>query len=126
MQDYKDLKVWQKSHKFTLEVYKMSEFFPKEEKFGLVSQMRRASYSIPLNIVEGCGRKTNKDKANFFQTAFSSAQEVQYINLLCRDLGYIDQDRFEYTEANISEIKAMIAGFIKKLNESEKTTTKTL
>lgn len=119
MQDYKDLRVWQKSHQLTLDIYKTTEGFPKEEKYGLVSQLRRATYSIPLNIVEGCGRRTNKDKASFFQTAFSSAQEVQYINLLSKDLGYIDQNKFENIEANVSEIKAMIVGFIKKLNETD-------
>ncbi len=121
MQDYKDLRVWQKSHQLTLDIYKTTEDFPKEEKYGLVSQLRRATYSIPLNIVEGCGRRTNKDKANFFQTAFSSVQEVQYINLLSKDLGYVDQNKFENIEANVSEIKAMIVGFIKKLKETGNT-----
>jgi four helix bundle protein len=118
MQDFKDVKVWQKAHEMTLFVYKITDTFPKEEKFGLVSQMRRAMYSIPLNIVEGCGRKTTKDKANFFQISFASAQEVQYINLLCKDLKFLSQADFEVLENNISEIKAMIVGFMKKLNET--------
>ncbi len=78
MQNYKDLKVWQKAHALTLIVYKITRCFPKEETFGITSQMRRASVSIPANIAEGCGRMTRPDIANFFQIALGSLHELEY------------------------------------------------
>jgi four helix bundle protein len=77
MQNYKDLKVWQKAHALTLMVYKITKCFPKEETFGMTSQMRRASVSVPANIAEGCGRITRPDIAHFFQIALGSLHELE-------------------------------------------------
>ena len=78
MRDYKKYTVWQKSHQFVLDIYKVTKLFPKEELFGLTSQMRRSSSSIPTNIVEGAGRKGDKDFCRFLYIAFGSANEIEY------------------------------------------------
>lgn len=91
MKDFKTLKVWEKSHALTLDIYKISNSFPKEEMFGLTSQIRRAATSIGLNIAEGCGRGTDADFRRFLQIAFGSACEVEYCILLSFDLEYIDK-----------------------------------
>ncbi len=76
MKDYRKLLVWEKSHQLTLDVYKALVTFPKEEIFGLASQMKRSSASIPTNIAEGCGRNTEKDFSRFLVIAFGSANEL--------------------------------------------------
>jgi len=89
MQNYKDLKVWEKAHHFTLEVYKVSATFPKTETYGLTNQLRRASSSIPANIAEGCGKNSKLDFANFLNISLGSSNEAEYFLLLSRDLNYV-------------------------------------
>lgn len=79
MQNYKDLLVWQKSHEFVISIYNSLSGFPKEETYNLVSQIKRASTSIPSNIAEGAGRFTPKDFAHFLQNALGSAHEIEYL-----------------------------------------------
>lgn len=86
MQNYKDLKVWQKSHLMVLKVYQLTNSFPKNKIYGLVSQYRRSAVSVSANLVEGCGKFTSNDIANFFQIALGSLHETEYYNLLSRDL----------------------------------------
>ena len=83
MQDYRKLKAWQKSHELTLAVYRVSERFPKAEVYGITSQMRRSSSSIPANIAEGCGRSSNADFVRFLHVALGSINELSYQLLLC-------------------------------------------
>ena len=90
MRDFKQLKVWRKSHNLTLQAYKVTEAFPREETYGLTSQIRRASSSIPANIAEGCGMDGNAQFARFLQISMGSATELEYHILLARDLGLID------------------------------------
>jgi four helix bundle protein len=78
MKDFRQLKVWEKSHQLALAVYKITKEFPKEELYGLTSQIRRASMSIPTTIAEGCGRNTNKEFARFLQIAMGFASETEY------------------------------------------------
>ena len=85
MKDFRQLKVWEKAHHLALEVYKTTATFPKEEIYGLTSQLRRASVSIPTNIAEGCGRNTNADFARFLQIAMGSASETEYELILAHD-----------------------------------------
>ena len=94
MQDFKNLKVWKKSHELTLKVYKISKQFSREELFGLKSQVRRASVSIPSNIAEGCGRNSDADFARFLQIAFGSANELEYQIMLAHDLKYINSKNY--------------------------------
>jgi four helix bundle protein len=89
MRDFKKLVVWEKSHKLTLAAYRATSQFPKEELFGLTSQIRRAAASIPANIAEGCGRNSEKEFIHFLHLATGSGNELEYHFLLARDLGYI-------------------------------------
>lgn len=92
---FKDLKAWQKSHELVLEIYKITQNFPAEEKFGLVSQMRRAAVSIASNIVEGLRRKSRKDSLNFYNMAESSLEELKYQLLLSFNLKFINNNEFD-------------------------------
>ena len=89
MRDYKKYLVWEKSHQLTLDVYRNTTSFPKEELFGLISQIKRSSSSIPTNIAEGCGRNSDKDFCRFLYIAFGSANELEYQIILSIDLDFI-------------------------------------
>ena len=91
-QSFRDLIVWQKSHALVLEVYKLTRRLPKEELFGLVSQMRRAAVSVPANIAEGFKRRGKSDKARHMNIAQGSLEELQYFFILCADLSYLPAD----------------------------------
>lgn len=113
--DFRRILAWEKAHLLTLDVYKASGRFPNDEKFGLVSQIRRAASSIPTNIAEGCGRDTLCELARFIDIANGSASEVEYQLLLARDLGYLAKDQHEDLSARLSEIRRMLVAFKKKL-----------
>lgn len=118
MRDYKKLEVWKKSHELNLFVYtKLLPKFPRSEQYDLLSQTKRAAYSIPLNIVEGSGRFTEKDFAHFLDQALGSAHELEYCCLLTRDLSYIDQELYEKVNSLINEVKTMLIGLIKILRK---------
>ncbi len=117
MQNYKELLIWQEAHQFALNVYKITKAFPKEELFGITSQLRRASVSIPCNIAEGCGRHTSKDFANFLQIALGSTNETDYLLLLAKDLGYIPANDFMKFEEAINKIRAMNINLIDKVRK---------
>lgn len=89
MRDFKDLIVWQRSHGLTLELYSATERFPKSEMFGMTSQIRRAAASIPTNLAEGCGRWGDVDMGRFVQIAMGSANGLDYLLLLAKDLGHL-------------------------------------
>ncbi len=114
MRDFKKLEVWKKSNELNMFVYlHLLPKFPKSEQFDLSSQTKRAAYSIPLNIVEGSGRFTEKDFAHFLDMALGSAHELEYCCLMSKDLSYIDQELFQKTNQLINEVKAMLIGLIK-------------
>ena len=115
MRDFKNLKVWEKAHALTLKSYEISKHFPDAEKFGLVSQLRRAAASISTNIAEGCGRDTDRDFARFMIIAAGSTSEVEYQILLSKDLGYINVEQYKILDDEINEIKRMLNSFIRKL-----------
>ena len=116
MQDYKSLIVWQKAHRLTLDIYKVTKDFPKDETYGLISQIRRASVSIPTNIVEGSGRSTQNDFARFLYISFGSGNELEYELLLAKDLSYLSKEKFDILSDQIIEIKKMLSGLIKKIS----------
>jgi len=119
MRDYKKLEVWKRSHELTLFVYSnLLPRFPKSEQYDLLSQTKRSAYSIPMNIVEGSGRFTEKDFAHFLDMALGSAHELEYCCLLGKDLGYFDLELFQKVNQQINEVKAMLIGLIKKLREN--------
>ena len=117
MRDYKKYDIWKLSHLLTLEVYKITERFPKEEIFGLTSQIRRASSSIGINIVEGCGRGSDEDFKRFLRNASGSAFEVEYILLLSKDLNYISEEKFIELTPKAEELKIKISKLILKIEE---------
>jgi four helix bundle protein len=120
MRDYKKLDVWKKAHLLTKQVYRnILPIMPIEERFALTSQLRRSAYSIPLNIVEGCGRNTDKDFAHFLDNALGSALEVEYTCFLIYDLDYIEENIYNEINTAINEIKAMLIGFIKFLRDGK-------
>lgn len=112
--NYKELKVWQKSRAFVKDVYVASSKFPPEEKFGVVSQIRRAAISISLNISEGAGRSTDKDFKNFLHNAIGSSFEVENLIFLCLDLNFIDADAHDDLLSKLSEIQKMLNALIQK------------
>ena len=115
MKDYREILVWQRSHALTLEIYRFTTRFPKEEMFGLTSQMRRAAASIPANISEGCGRDGDAELKRFMGISLGSACELDYFIQLSGDLGYISRDEASKLAAEILEIRRMLGGFIQKL-----------
>ncbi|HEY7404562.1 MAG TPA: four helix bundle protein [Candidatus Angelobacter sp.] len=94
MKDFRELKVWEKAHRLTLLAYKLTEGFPRHELFGLASQVRRCSSSIPANIAEGCGRLGNSEFHRFLQIACGSISELEYHFLLSRDLGFLTESDY--------------------------------
>lgn len=116
MRDYQKLDVWKKAHLFTLQVYKeILPIMPIEEKFALTQQIRRATYSIPLNIVEGSGKNTDKDFVHYLDNALGSTKEIEYAFIPLRDLAYISLEVYEAVNKSVNEIKAMLIAFIKFL-----------
>lgn len=118
MKDYKKFIVWQKSHQLTLDVYKITSVYPKEELFGLTSQIKRACSAIPMNIAEGCGRNSDKDFCRFLYIAFGSANELEYQIILSIDLNFIERQKGQNLLIQIEEIKKMLNGLISKLNQA--------
>ena len=115
MKDFRELKVWQKSHMLTLNIYKFTSTFPKEEMYGLTSQIRRSCASIAANIAEGCGRYGDAEFARFLQIAMGSASELEYHLLLAHDLKLLKTSDYDKFEQQVSEVKRMLTMFIKKL-----------
>jgi four helix bundle protein len=115
LRNFKDLKVWGKAHQLTLNVYSATAEFPKHELYGLTSQIRRSAASVPANIAEGCGRNTGPDLARFFHIAVGSASELEYHLLLARDLGFITNADYDVLTTRTTEVKRMLASYIKKL-----------
>jgi len=125
MQDFRRLKVWQKSHRLTLDVYGITASFPRSEQFGLVGQIRRAASSIPANIAEGCGRDGDAELARFLQIGMGSASELEYHILLSRDLKFIDAQTHDRINRQVVEVKRMITPLIRHLRANPRTGGKT-
>lgn len=115
MQDFRNLNVWQKSHRLTLMVYKATAAFPKEEIYGLRSQIRRCCASIPSNVAEGCGRGTDAEFAQFLQIAMGSASELEYFLLLAHDLKLFADSVYEPLHKELVEVRRMLNGLLQKL-----------
>jgi four helix bundle protein len=117
MGDYRKLQVWERSHRLTLEVYGATSGFPKDELFGLTSQVRRSAASIPANIAEGCGRNGDVELARFMTIAMGSANELDYQLLLARDLGYLSSPRYDQLSLETQSVAKMLATFITRLRQ---------
>jgi len=118
MKDYRKIIVWEKAHALVLKIYAEAfDDFPQDESFRLVSQIKRAAYSIPLNIVEGASRNTDKDFAHFLDVALGSCVELEYALFLTKDLGFLSLDKYQDFNIRTGEVKAMLIGFIKKIRK---------
>ena len=119
MQDFRQLKVWEKAHQLTLAVYNASRTFPKEERYGMTSQARRSAASTAANIAEGCGRSKSGDFARFLEIAAGSVSELEYHLLLARDLDYIDGSVHERLSADAAEIIRMLGSLTRKVRAQQ-------
>ena len=116
MKDFRELTVWRKAHSLVLDVYKATAGSPRHEMYGLTSQLRRAGLSIPANLAEGCGRRTDADFARFVQIAMGSASELEYLLLLSRDLELADGELLTGLLGSTQEVKRMLYSLQKRLS----------
>ena len=117
LRNYKDLKVWQKSYQLCLDIYKITKGFPKEERYGLTSQTRKAAVSVPSNIAEGYGRKTTPEYIRSLYVAHGSSCELETQILLTGDLGYINSEMLKKVQKDIEEVERMLKALIKSLEK---------
>ncbi len=115
--NFKELKIWQRAIQLSLLIYKVSGSFPKEEVFGLTSQIRRCSVSVPSNIAEGCGRNTPKQLVHFLNIAMGSLTELDTQVIICKELGYIKQWTADEILSEIIELQKMINVFRIKIKK---------
>ena len=115
MRDFKRYRVWEQAHRLTLAVYAATVGFPRDELYGLRSQIRRSCSSVPANIAEGCGRDTDADFARFLQISAGSANELEYHLLLARDLGLLEGSKHATLDAEVNDVKRMLATLTRKL-----------
>lgn len=120
MRDFRQLKVWEKSHRLTLGVYKATATFPRPELYGLTSQIRRACVSVPANIAEGCGRSGEAELARFLDIAMGSASELEYHLILAHDLGLLDTSERNRLVGEVIEVKRMPTSFIRRLRPAQR------
>lgn len=120
MKDFRELKVWEKGHKLTLTAYRIMSGFPKDELFGLTSQIRRCSASIPANIAEGCGRIGNSELHRFLQIACGSVNELEYHLLLARDLQYLPLTDYDSVRKDLLDLKRMLVALTRKVGSERK------
>jgi four helix bundle protein len=116
VKDFRNLKVWEKAHTLTLEVYKITAHFPREEMYGLTSQIRRASASVGANIAEGCGRRGNSEFHRFLQIAAGSASELDYHLLLARDLNFCSSGVYAKASRELLELRRMLSALVRKVD----------
>lgn len=122
MKDFKELKVWHKAHALALGVYKATKDFPREEMYGLTSQIRRAAVSISANIAEGCGRRSDGEFVRFLQIARGSASEMECHLLLARDLQFLSDHAYQDLDGKLTEVQRMLTSLVISVEEKMKST----
>jgi four helix bundle protein len=115
VKDFKDLRVWEKAHAMTIGVYKATKEFPREELFGITSQMRRAASSIGANIAEGTGRRSDGELTRYLHIARGSAAELEYHLLLARDLDLLSTAKFDLMRRQVDEVQRMLTSLIQQV-----------
>jgi four helix bundle protein len=118
VRNYKDLQVWAKAHTLTLAVYMSTRCFPADERFGLTSQIRRSCASIPANLAEGCGRRSDGEMARFIQIAMGSGAELSYHLLLAKDLAFLKPADYTQLESELSAVMRMLSSLSQKLRSA--------
>jgi len=117
MANFRELRVWERAHDLTLRIYEATGSFPKQEMYGLTSQIRRSCTSIPTNVAEGCGRGGDPELARFLHIAMGSASELEYQLLLARDLNLLAVPDYDNLAHDLNEVQRMLASFIQKLSQ---------
>ena len=117
IQVYRDLLVWQKSMAMVTEIYKLSSALPKDEQYGLTSQIRRSAVSIPANIAEGYGRNSTQDYIRFLRMANGSLFELETLLEICRNLSFIDDQTYSALFEQMQEVERMLRSLITKLGD---------
>lgn len=112
MQDFRNLKVWQKAHQLVLAIYAMTRALPREETYGMVAQMRRTAMSIPMKIADACGQSGDEEFRRSLWVANAAARELEYQLLLSRDLGYINDEAYNQHQPMIVEVQKMLSGLL--------------
>ena len=115
MQDFRHLETWQVAHALTLDIYRVTEGFPRSELYGLTSQLRRAAVSITANVAEGKGRRTDPGTRYFLEIASGSAGEVDHLLLLAQDLGLLQPSQHAKLEPGVQSVRRLLGGFIRRL-----------
>lgn len=115
MKDFRNLQVWHKAHALTLASYRVTSEFPKQEMYGLTSQVRRCAASIAANIAEGCGKRGNGEFYRFLNIALGSASELEYHFLLARDLSLLGEESYQDLNNSVVEVKRMLASLACKV-----------
>ncbi|MDP3580552.1 MAG: four helix bundle protein [Ignavibacteria bacterium] len=118
MRDFRKLQIWERAHNLVLKIYETTKLLPKEEVYGLTSQIRRAAVSIPTNIAEGAGKDSNKDFVRYLNIALGSLSEVQYLLFLIKELNYISDIQISPLEVEANELKMMIYSYSSKVSEN--------
>jgi four helix bundle protein len=118
LKDFKELKVWHKAYDLALAVYEVSRSFPREEMYGLTSQLRRASVSVGANIAEGCGRRSDGELVRFLQIARGSASEIEHHLLLARDLKFLEAATHQDIEKRLQEVQRMLTSLVSSIQET--------
>ena len=118
MQDFHKLKVWEKAHRLAMDVYRSSERFPKRDGVALTTQLRRAALSVPANIAEGAGKAGNSEFRRFLEIALGSAAETHYHLLAARDIGVLENRKYDELSAQIVEVRKMLSGLIKRVRSA--------
>ena len=117
MRNYRDLQVWSKAYALTLELYRLSRAFPKDEMYGLTAQLRRSATSIGANLAEGCGRRGNSEMARFVKIALGSASELDHHLLLSRDLGFLKVGHYERCSRELTAVRKMLTTFLSAIED---------
>jgi four helix bundle protein len=115
MKDFRDLLVWEKSHRLVLDSYQATNAFSKQEMFGVTSQIRRAAVSVAANIAEGCGKRGNGEFQRYLNIATGSASELEYHFLLARDLHFVDETGYARLNEAVVEVKRMLSALARKV-----------
>ena len=117
MRDFRTLKVWQAAHRLTLDVYRVTRRYPREELYGLTSQSRESSSSVPTNFAEGCGRGGSREFSRFLKIAAGSVTELDYQLLLAHDLEYLPDSEYVRLDGQVIEVKKMLRSLIDRVDE---------
>jgi four helix bundle protein len=118
MQRFTEIRAWQRAHAFVLEVYRVTRAFPADERFGIVSQLRRAAISVPTNVAEGAKRDSNPEYSRFLNIAEASMAETEYLLMLSRDLGYLDSGVAESLLQESNDVSSMLAKLRARVSET--------